>query len=207
MVKLLSVGLSGLLVIVGSAPSLAQLAPETIQRVKKATALVEVTTAKAGASGSAFCVDKSGLFITNAHVVLGAGKEATVRLVLDIGLDSQRSLEAKLLRHDDRMDLALLEAEVDAGAASALTALDLGRDADLKELDRVVTFGYPFGHAAAVGRAQYPDITVLSSRITSLRKNGGRLQAIQFDNQLNPGNSGGPVVDASGKVVGVAVAT
>jgi hypothetical protein len=205
MVKPHSITLGVLLVILGSAPSLAQLAPETIQRVKKATALVEVTTAKAVASGSAFCVDKSGLFITNAHVVLGAGKEATVRLVLDIGLDSQRGLEAKVLRHDDRMDLALLEADV--AADSGLTALDLGRDADLKELDRVITFGYPFGHAAAVGRARYPDITVLSSRITSLRKSGGRLQTVQFDNQLNPGNSGGPVLDGSGKVIGVAVAT
>ena len=163
MVRLHSVALGVLLVILGPAASFAQLSPETIQRVKKATALVEVSTAKAVASGSAFCVDKSGLFITNAHVALGAGKEATVRLVLDIGLASQRSLEAKLLRHDDRMDLALLEAE--AGPDSALTALDLGRDADLKELDRVVTFGYPFGRSATVGRcavsrhhrAQQPD--------------------------------------------------
>src|SRR3954453_6148817 len=132
MVKLHSVALGVLLVILAPARSFAQLAPETIQRVKKATALVEVTTAKAGATGSAFCVDKSGLFITNAHVALGAGKDATMRLVLDIGLDSQRSLEAKVLRHDDRMDLALLEAE--AGAGPELTALDLGQDADLREL-------------------------------------------------------------------------
>jgi hypothetical protein len=53
----------------------------------------------------------------------------------------------------------------------------------------------------------YPEITIISSRITSLRRAKGRLERIQFDGQLNPGNSGGPVLDEAGRVVGVAVET
>ena len=196
--------LCGLLLWFAPAQSFGQFQAEVIQRGKKATALVEVTAAAVSATGSAFCVDKSGLFITNAHVVeLPGGQEPNVRLVLEIGTPAQRSVEAKVLRHDDRLDLALLKVDGESG----LVPLDLGQDSDLKELARVVTFGYPFGRATAVGRAQYPDATVLPSRLTALRKTNGRLVTIQFDNQINPGNSGGPVLDAGGKVIGVAVAT
>jgi hypothetical protein len=206
MSRLPSIALGVALVSLGSSPGWAQLKPETIVRTKRATALVEVSAQRRTASGSAFCVDKSGLFITNAHVVdLADGTHAKIHLVLDIGLDSQRNLEAEVLRHDDRMDLALLKADAPDGLE--LTALELGDESALKELTEVFTFGYPFGRAAAIAKAEYPDITVLGSRITSLPKTKGRLQEVRFNNQLNPGNSGGPVVDASGNVVGVAVAT
>jgi Trypsin-like peptidase domain len=201
-----SVVLGVVLAILGSSPCLAQLQDETIRRTKRATALVEVSTQRRAGSGSAFCVDKSGLFITNAHVVeIANGTQASIHLVLDIGLDSQRSLKAEVLRHDDRVDLALLKADAQDGPA--LTTLELGDESALHELTEVFTFGYPFGRAASIGKALYPDVTVLGSRITSLQKTEGKLREVQFNNQLNPGNSGGPVVDASGKVVGVAVAT
>ncbi len=206
MTRLLPLALAILLVNIPATTCRAQLDPETVQRIKRATALVEVSSDKVGATGSGFCVDQSGLFITNAHVVqVPARAKPAIHLVLDIGLDTQRTLEATLLRHDDRMDLALLQVDPKDGAG--LISLELGSETTLKELAQVVTFGYPFGRSTAVGRAQYPDITVLSSRITSLQRNKGELREIQFDNQLNPGNSGGPVCDASGKVVGVAVAT
>jgi hypothetical protein len=79
------------LTLIGPARSMAQHKREVIDRGKKATALVEVKTATAQASGSAFCVAKSGLFITNAHVIRGAGaSKAEIRLVLDIGEKTQR---------------------------------------------------------------------------------------------------------------------
>ncbi len=202
--RFISPAVCGLLVWFAAPPSFAQLKPEHVQRAKKATALVEVTTTTDGASGSAFCVHDSGLFVTNAHVVqMPGGEQPNVRLVLAIGSNAQRSVEAKVLRQDDRLDLALLKIDGESG----LVPLDLGKDSDLKELARVVTFGYPFGRATAVGRAEYPDVTVLPSRITSLRKTDGRLATVQFDNQINPGNSGGPVLNADGKIAGVAVAT
>jgi hypothetical protein len=67
----------------------------------------------------------------------------------------------------------------------------------------VVAFGFPFGKALAPGRREYPAISVNIGHITSLRRKDGRLHQIQLDAALNPGNSGGPVLDKSGKVVGV----
>src|SRR4051812_37291597 len=60
---------------------------DVVDRGKRATALVEVTSPRGESSGSAFCIDKAGLFVTNAHVVEDATR---VRLVVDIGLKTQR---------------------------------------------------------------------------------------------------------------------
>jgi hypothetical protein len=66
----------------------------------------------------------------------------------------------------------------------------------------LVAFGYPFGKALAKGE-DYPSISVNTGRITSLRMPGGKLTSIQLDVVLNPGNSGGPVLDKAGRVIGV----
>jgi hypothetical protein len=193
-----------LLVAIGSTPAFGQLRPEMMERGKKATALVEVAARNAGATGTAFCVDESGLFITNAHVIRQAvDGEGQVRLVLGIGTKAQRAVPARIVRHDDRLDLALLE--VEEGPHPAV--LELAKASDVKELARVFTFGYPFGKDPVVGGALYPDVTILPSQITALIQAKGELVRVQFDNQINPGNSGGPVVDESGRVVGVAVET
>jgi WD40 repeat protein len=178
---------------------------------KKATALVEVTApgAEGGGSGTAFCIDKSGLFITNAHVVDEAeGGKAEIRIVLEPGPSQKRqSLRARILRSDERLDLDLALLKVDPVPGLVLAPLELGRDDRLHETMPVTTFGYPFGRALTFRRNGYPDITVLESKITSLKWDEGRLLKIQFDNQLNPGNSGGPVLGPDGRVVGVAQAT
>jgi S1-C subfamily serine protease len=179
--------------------------PDIVAVGKKATALVEVTVsgAEGGGSGTAFCIDKLGLFITNAHVVEEAeGGRADIRIVLDLG-QKRQIRRAKILRSDDRLDLALLEIDPVPG----LTVLKLGHDDGLSETMPVTTFGYPFGRVMTFRRDGYPDITVLESKITSLRRDEGQLRKIQFDNQLNPGNSGGPVLARDGTVVGVAQAT
>jgi S1-C subfamily serine protease len=96
-----------------------------------ASALVEVSGIQGDATGSAFCVEKSDLFVTNAQVAAGAdAKVGRVRLVIDSGLASQRILPAKVVRLDDEIDLALLQ----VNASSGLTPLELGQDAGLVEL-------------------------------------------------------------------------
>jgi WD40 repeat protein len=196
--------LSVLIVLLGSASGHAQHKPEVIERCKKATALVEVATPEGEATGSGFCIDRSGLFITNAHVVgKAADSRGQVRLVLDIGQKAQRSRRAKVLRADDALDLALLKVDAEVG----LSPLELGKDDALIETASVMSFGFPFGRKPTVRGEAYPDISVIPSRITALRRDKGRLEGIQFDGQLNPGNSGGPVVDEAGRVIGVAVAT
>jgi len=196
---------------------------------RTATALVESDTTRGKVSGSAFCIDRSGLFVTNAHVVKDA---KDIHLILEIGAPTQRVVDAQVLRKDDVVDLALLKGD----DRSELEPLELARDADLYPTMRVVTFGFPFGTRLALqdgDRGTYPEVTIGVSRVTALRTgafvyhDGGwidsrspqwvtalrtgtianQLETVQFDGQLNHGNSGGPVLDSHGKVVGVARAT
>jgi len=170
-----------------------------IGKGKKATALVEVSTRAGECSGSAFCIDRSGLFITNAHVIEDTIKDSRylVNLVLDIGLPTQRNRRAEVVRVDRKVDLALIKIDSDP----QLEALELGSDGDLAPTMQVTAFGFPFGKLLAAASNSYPEVAVNPSRLTAL---GAELR---FDGQLNPGNSGGPVLDSRGKVIGVAFAT
>ena len=183
---------------------------EVIRKGKKATALVEVSTRIGGGSGTAFCVDRSGLFITNAHVIADTATDAryVVNLVLDIGLPSQRTRRAEVVRVDKKVDLALIKTESDA----QLEALNLGKDGDLVPTMPITTFGFPFGTRIAGGTGEanssYPDVAMNPNRLTAFDHGArGAVTQLRFDGQLNPGNSGGPVVDAGGNVIGVARAT
>ena len=204
MSRIISQALAGLIVVCGWGSSAAQLADEVVDRGKKATVLVQISHDRQVTLGSAFCVRKSGLFITTAGVVEKAAiKGSVVRLVVDIGLKTQRVLQAKVLRQNAELNLALLE----AAGKSDLTPLELGNDGSLSELAEVYTFGYPLGTVLAEGRRSLPEVTVAPSRITSIRKDKGRLVGIALDIPILPGASGGPILDAGGKVVAMAVAT
>jgi hypothetical protein len=165
---------------------------------KAATALVELPGKTA--TGSAFCLNPSGIFLTNEHVVRDAGTQPLV-LVLDPGLKTQRSLTVRVLRSDRSLDLALLQVE----RRDKLPALALGSDESLTELMDLVAFGFPFGTRLSVEDGRYPAVTVNAGRVTSLRRKGGELYRIQTDAGVQPGNSGGPVLDLDGKVIGIVV--
>ena len=174
-----------------------------IAKGKKATALVEVSTRQGEGSGTAFCVDRSGLFVTNAHVIenTAADSRYVVNLVIDIGLPTHRSRRAEVVRVDKKVDLALIKIDGDL----QLEALDLGTDGDLSPTMQVTTFGFPFGKRLAgpadASMGSYPEVAINPSRVTAVGRE------VRFDGQINPGNSGGPVVDSRGKVIGVARAT
>jgi len=187
--------------------------PNTLQRArgKKAIALVTVKSPDREARGTAFCIDKSGLFVTNARVVQKVvdGRGDLV-LLINIGLDTERSLAATVQRVDDYLDLALLKID----AVPSLTALEFGKDESLSETSPVLTFGIPIEQppspetAASTARfAQQFGRTVTSGRITTLHGPREHLDGVQFDGQIDPGQFGGPVIDTAGKVIGVAVDT
>jgi len=145
---------------------------------------------KGAGSGSGFVFASEGLVLTNAHVVAGANGPAALRVVLPDG----RSCDGSTIGADDDTDLAVVKI-----SATGLQALRLGSAHGLRQGQLVVAIGNPFGfqHTVTAG--------VVSATGRSLRARTGRLMngLIQTDAALNPGNSGGPLVDTQGLVVGV----
>jgi len=174
---------------------------------KRATTLVEIRMEKEKSIvwGSAFCIDSAGIFVTNHHVASAAAKDNKITLFLNPGTTSQRALTAKLVRSDPKVDLAILKVD-NPGTLDVLDLADNLTMTTLAETAPLTTFGYPFGGLLGMGKNGRPEISISMSRITSLRHDGGELQLIQMDGAINHGNSGGPVVNEYGKVVGIIMA-
>ncbi|HPQ95776.1 MAG: DegQ family serine endoprotease [Thiothrix sp.] len=136
------------------------------------------------AMGSGFIISPDGYIVTNAHVVDG-GSEVTVKL------NDRRELPAKVVGQDKYSDIALLKVE-----ASGLPTVRLGDSDSLEVGQWVVAIGAPFGldHTATQG--------IVSALSRSL-PDGTYVPFIQTDAAVNPGNSGGPLFDLNGNVVGV----
>jgi serine protease Do len=136
------------------------------------------------AQGSGFLISADGLVLTNAHVVDGA-KEVTVKL------SDHREYKAKVLGADKSSDIAVLKIE-----AHNLPAVTLGDSDKLGVGDYVLAIGEPFGleETATAG--------IVSAKGRSL-PGDGYVPFIQTDAAVNPGNSGGPLFDAGGSVVGI----
>lgn len=172
---------------------------ELVTKVKAASVYIETPKG----SGSGFCIDAAGIFLTNHHVVSGLSPEAVLTVVVDSNLPTQKQLKAKVIRADEKADLAMLAAV----PATICPSVQLGTVDGLSELVELVVFGFPFGKALSDTAHGYPSISVNKTNVSALRHDSsGKLEFIQLDSSLNPGNSGGPVVDQSGKVVGVVVA-
>ena len=141
------------------------------------------------ALGSGFVLDKAGHIVTNYHVVQGATK-------IEVSFSNQTSHSATIVGSDPSTDLAVLK--VDA-PVRALTPLPLGNSDDVQVGDQVVAIGNPFGldRTATAGI-----ISAIQRRITA--PNGFSIDhALQTDAPINHGNSGGPLLDAHGQVIGV----
>jgi S1-C subfamily serine protease len=163
-----------------------------VDRVAPAVVKIEAAVRRRGreargGTGSGFIFAADGLVLTNAHVV-------DVSENLKVVLPDGRELDASTLGADADTDLAVVKV-----SASQLNTIPLGSSHPLKQGQLVVAIGNPFGfqHTVTAG--------VVSATGRSLRARTGRLMTglIQTDAALNPGNSGGPLVNVAGEAVGI----
>ncbi|MDX1484549.1 MAG: Do family serine endopeptidase [Alphaproteobacteria bacterium] len=145
----------------------------------------EGETRKARALGSGFIISAEGHVVTNAHVV---DKASEIQVVLQ----DDRTIDAKLIGSDPATDLALLKIE----AAGPLPHVEWGDPDRTKVGDWVIAIGNPFGLGGSVS------VGVLSARSRDIQA-GPYDDFLQTDAPINSGNSGGPLFDRRGKVIGV----
>jgi predicted Zn finger-like uncharacterized protein len=198
-----------------------------LEEVKAATVFIKVEAPGGWASGSGFVMkvnDETAYIITNDHVVTppdellfttrpsifgprrlpGRGKgKATHTAVFSSGTPREQTAPATVMATDPKRDLAILKV---TGVRGLPTPLDFTSQPALIETSPVYIFGFPFGEMLATAKG-HPAVTVGKGNVSSLRLDElGKLAVVQIDGDLNPGNSGGPVVDPQGRLVGVAVA-
>ncbi len=166
---------------------------EAISRVAPAVAHVRVDRRRNGrglprnTSGSGFLITPDGYLLTNSHVAGDAD-------AIEVALADGRSASADIVGNDPDSDLALLKV-----AAADLAWCRLGDSARVEVGQIAIAIGSPYGFT------QTATAGIVSALGRSMRAQTGRLldNVLQTDAALNPGNSGGPLVDARGEVIGV----
>jgi putative serine protease PepD len=171
--------------------------------VEPSVVAVAVTSGQAEGEGSGVILDKSGRIVTNNHVVSGVGADATVSVTLWDG----RGYDASIVGTDPSTDLAVIKI---TSPPSNLTPAVLGSSNSVKVGDPVMAVGNPLGLAGTVttGIVSATDRPVTTEAKSSdpLSAGGGETvftNSIQTDAAVNPGNSGGALVDSQGRVIGI----
>jgi S1-C subfamily serine protease len=141
-------------------------------------------------TGSGFVISKSGSIVTNAHVVEGARR-------VSVRFSDRKIASAKVAGRDPSSDLALLL--VDPSGLD-LTPLRLGSSKHVQVGDPMVAIGNPFGLERTLTTGV---VSALQRSIPSLQQGFDINNVIQTDAAINPGSSGGPLIDARGEVIGV----
>lgn len=146
-------------------------------------------------AGTGFIITPDGYIMTNYHVIESAQKSEHKIQVL---FKDKSSFEAKIVGFDEDNDVAVLKID-----ASDLSAVSIGNSDDIAVGDSVFAIGNPLGEL---------DFSMTSGRVSALdrsitiERNGTAINMFQFDAAINSGNSGGPVYNESGEVIGIATA-
>jgi S1-C subfamily serine protease len=161
---------------------------DVARRARASVAHVTVNRAKAGrAGGSGFAFTADGFVLTNSHVVHGASEIAAA-------FADGAEYGARLVGEDPDTDVAVLRLE--GGSTAAMT---LGDSRELQQGQIAIAIGSPLGYELSVTAG------IVSALGRTLKGFAGKMidDVIQTDAALNPGNSGGPLLDSAGRVIGV----
>ena len=143
---------------------------------------------RATSLGSGFIIDANGLVVTNNHVIDGADADG-----ITVKLQDDTEFKAKLLGKDPKTDLALLKIEP---GSRKLTAVKFGDSGKMRVGDWVLAIGNPFGLGGSVTAG------IVSARARDINS-GPYDDFIQTDASINKGNSGGPLFNMAGEVIGI----
>jgi S1-C subfamily serine protease len=181
--------------------SYSQTVAEVVDRVAPSVAAVHfipVQANGASGSGSGFVFSSSGFLLTNSHVMrAGRPKRLTGQVRWQVSLADGATFDAQWVGDDPDTDLGVLS--IDGAGRGALSHAPLGRSATVRRGEIAIAIGNPLGfeHTVTAG--------IVSALGRSMRTSTGRLipDVIQTDAALNPGNSGGPLLNSRGEVIGV----
>lgn len=167
------------------------------KRVRPAVVSIEVKVDQGGGFGSGAVIDSAGYILTNEHVVSLGGAVTEGQKITAVFNDGARA-EAKLVGTDPKSDLAVIKVDPDVVS----TVIQLGSSSDLAVGDTVIAIGSPLGQADTVTQGI---VSALNRPIVAGEDDGepAVYDAIQTDAAINIGNSGGPLVDSTGALVGV----
>ncbi len=201
--------------------------PEVMEKVKQATVMVFTKSSKQTkgdttlGTGSGFFINGTGLAITNNHVVdpshsktpleqqrfhYQTGKLA-FEVVANSGTDEEKTYNAEVLYQNHAADQAVLQVYDEEGDKLVTEShLRLLPESRLSKRMKVWAMGFPGGDAQRSGRGEkHPAVTETSGHVTRIpRTPGGRIRMIYANVEVRPGNSGGPMVDQDGFLVGTA---
>jgi S1-C subfamily serine protease len=157
------------------------------EKVGPAVVKIDVRRGNTAGSGSGFLFTPDGLMLTNSHVVSGASR-------VEVALQDGQRFGADILGDDPHTDLALIRI-----SGSKLPSVAFGSSRAIRVGQLAIAIGNPYGFECTVTAG------VVSALGRSMRAYSGRMidDVIQTDTALNPGNSGGPLTDSSGEVIGV----
>lgn len=154
---------------------------EIIEKLKSSVVYIETTDG----SGSGFVIESNGYILTNAHVVQGVSSAKVI-------FSDSSELSALVVGRDENIDLALLKVE-----KLNIKKATLGDSDSVKQGDEIFTLGYPFG---IKGDVSFKEGTI------SRKLNSGDKTYLEISADIHPGNSGGPLVNRYGQVIGISTA-
>jgi S1-C subfamily serine protease len=186
-----------------------QIPAEALKTLKAATVFLKVRVGPLQTSGSGFLIHADGdkgLLVTGDHVITPprpVPAQPFIHAVFHSGRKEEQTVLAEVAGRDPERDLAVLRVQKVKDLPAPLALTD---KVELAETMPVYLFGFPFGQALSLTKGN-PAITVGKGSVSSLREDySGKVKVVQIDGDLNPGNSGGPVVDAKGRLIGIAAA-